>query len=217
MSEQIDLKGLSYADLSALMKKKREEEHQSRLMKRDAYEGIRGEVIKRIEDKVRAVGYDVKELFTFVKNETSAFYDVMSEYGELRREGQMSFKIQSEAFRVEVKSYRVKKFDERADIAATRLVKFLREWIKVSQYGTNNPMYQLAMLLLERNQQGDLDYKSVSKLYDLESQFNNVEYSEIMQLFKESNVVESTAVNYYFYECTELGVWKKIEVSFNRL
>ena len=78
-------------------------------------------------------------------------------------------------------------------------------------------MYQLAMTLLERNKYGQLDYKSVSKLYDLESKFNSPDYSEIMQLFKESNVTEGSAVNFYFFEKNELGVWHKLEPSFNRM
>ena len=38
-----------------------------------------------------------------------------------------------------------------------------------------------------------------------------------MQLFKESNVTEGSAVNFYFFEKNELGVWHKLEPSFNRM
>jgi hypothetical protein len=129
----------------------------------------------------------------------------------------MSFRIGDDRFRVEVKSNKVKKFDERADIAAGRLIRFLRDWIQTRGDGAGDPLYQLAMMLLERNRQGDLDYKSVSKLYDLEDRFGSEEYSSIMQLFRESNVVMSTATDYYFFECDETGVWRRIEVSFNRI
>lgn len=71
--------------------------------------------------------------------------------------------------------------------------------------------------LLERNRKGDLDYKSISKLYDLEAQFGDPEYSQIMQLFKESNVVNGTAINFYFHQRDERGVWHRIEPSFNRM
>ena len=72
------------------------------------------------------------------------------------------------------------------------------------------------MTLLERNKTGDLDYKSISKLYELEDRFDG-EYAEIMQLFKESNVVQKNATNYYFSRLDENGVWRKIEPSFCRL
>ena len=72
-------------------------------------------------------------------------------------------------------------------------------------------------LELERNKTGDLDYKSISKLYELEDKFDE-EYAEIMRLFKEANVVQTTATNYYFSKRNaENGVWTRIEPSFCRL
>src|SRR5690606_33962411 len=120
-------------------------------------------------------------------------------------------------YRIDVKTNKVKKFDERADLAASRLIEFLQKWIERAPGGTDNPMYQLAMVLLERNKDGDLDYKNVSKLYDLESKFADPEYGEIMMLFKESHLVEGTATNYYFWKRDKQSVWRKIEPSFNRL
>jgi len=73
------------------------------------------------------------------------------------------------------------------------------------------------MLAIERNSRGDLDYKQISNLYQLEGKFNDPVYSAIMELFRESHVTEGTATNFYFYKKNELGVWKKIEISFNRL
>ena len=79
-------------------------------------------------------------------------------------------------------------------------------------------MYQLAMVLLDRNKEGDLDYKNISKLYQLESKFNDCEYSrEIMELFKESHLVEGNAIRYYFWRKDKNEVWRRIEPSFNRL
>lgn len=213
----IDLKNVSAADLEAALKTKKEEERKQALDKRATYEGIRADVNYKIESKVRAVVTDVRALFDFVVAESSAFYEVMKEYGQLRTDNQMSFKIPGDKFKVEVIRNKVKKFDERADVAAARLIEFLRAWISNNGKGEDDPMYQLTMTLLERNQYGDLDYKSISKLYDYEQKFNDPEYSSIMQLFKESNVVEGTAVNFYFFEKTDLGVWRKLEVNFNRL
>lgn len=142
----------------------------------------------------------------------------MLEYGQLKRgDQQMSFTAQEGNFKIEVKSNKVKKFDERADVAAARLIEFLQNWIQGKDDGADNPMYQLAMTLLERNKNGDLDYKSISKLYELDNQFNDPEYSDIMNLFKESHLVEGTATNFYFYEKDNMGVWRKLEPSFNRM
>ena len=56
----------------------------------------------------------------------------------------------------------------------------------------------------------------MQELYELEDRFDS-EYTEIMDLFRESNVVYKTAVNYYFHKRDENGVWHRIEPSFCRL
>lgn len=212
-----DIKKLSPAERQKLLAELQSQEAVDRERSRESYVSIRADVVTRIEHKVRAVTEDVKSLAKFVSEEAEAFYKIMAEYGQLRNEDQKSFTIQHDNFRILVKSNKVKRFDERADVAAARLVEFLQEWISQRPNGTEDPMYQLAMILLERNRNGDLEYKSVSKLYELESRFNNEVYSDIMRLFKESNVVEGNAINYYFAEKTKLGVWRKIEPSFNRI
>lgn len=71
--------------------------------------------------------------------------------------------------------------------------------------------------MIQRNGNGDLDYKSISALYSLEDSFNDPEYSEIMNLFKESNRVENTVINFYFEEKNKYNLWQKVEPSFNRI
>lgn len=200
------------------MARKRAEEREEGIKRREAYEAIRAEVVSGVESKVRAVCADVRGLHKFCLDELGAFRQTMLEYGQLKRgDQQMSYTVQEGDFRIEVRSNKVKRFDERADVAAARLIEFLQNWIQGKDDGADNPMYQLAMTLLERNKNGDLDYKSISKLYELESQFNDPKYSDIMNLFKESHLVEGTATNFYFFEKDTLGVWRKLEPSFNRM
>lgn len=204
-------------ELEALLKQRKQAAQAKRKERKEAYESLRADVVSRVETRVRQVAGDVRALFDTVQGETAAFKEVMGEYGQLRREGQLSFTLEEGNFKLEVRASKTKRFDERADVAAARLIEFLQEWINDRQKGVNDPMYQLAMTLLERNRQGDLDYKSISKLYAMEDDFGSDEYSEIMRLFKESNVVEGTAINYYFWERSPRGVWLKIEPSFNRM
>lgn len=208
---------MSVQELETLLESKRKSEHENRLKKREAYESIRADVVHRIKARVMQESESIADLFKLIQEECETFYQIMVEYGQLRYENQQSYTIQDNDFKIEVKSNKVKKFDERADMAASRLIDFLNEWMQRSEKGTNDPMYQLAMTLLERNKVGELDYKSISKLYELEDQFNDSEYSAIMQLFKESNVTLGNAVNYYFSRKTERGVWLRVELSFNRL
>ncbi|MFR9546729.1 MAG: DUF3164 family protein [Rikenellaceae bacterium] len=213
----MDITNLSKEQKQELFAQLQKEQQNDVSVRREAYEKLRKDVVERIKERVVTTGATVKELFNFVKGETSAFYSIMSEYGALSRDGQMNYTLMEDDFKVEVRTHKIKKFDERAELAAGRLVEFLNGWIAMSAKGVDDPMYQLAMNMLSRNQNGDLDYKSISKLYELEDKFSDPEYSEIMSLFKESNKVDSTTTNFYFYKRSDMGVWSRVEVSFNRM
>ena len=211
------LKGMSKEQRAALLAQLQSEAKNDRVAKRETYEALRGEFMYDVLTRVNDVEQTVSGFKKWLDDETGAFTKVMREYGAVKNDGQQSYTITDGDFKLEVKFNKVKGFDERADIAAERLVDYLKRYMEASEKGVEDPMYQMAMTLLERNKTGDLDYKSISKLYELEDKFDE-EYAEIMQLFKEANVVQTTATNYYFSKRNpENGVWTRIEPSFCRL
>lgn len=215
---QIDLSQMTAEEKKALLAQLNADANESRQAKRDAYEGLRAEFMHRVEEFLVNVTADVKGFKQWLEKESEGFISVMHDYGQLKNADQRNYTITDGDFRLQVASNSVKGFDERADMAAERLVAYLKNYMQKSEKGQEDPMYQLAMTLLERNQRGDLDYKSISKLYELEDRFGDQEYKDIMTLFKESNVVQKTAVNYYFFRRhKETGVWMRIEPSFCRL
>ena len=211
------LKGMSKEQRAALLAQLQSEAQNDRVAKRESYEALRGQFMYDVLTRVNDVEQTVSGFKKWLDGETSAFTKVMREYGAVKNEGQQSYTITDGDFKLEVKFNKVKGFDERADLAAERLVDYLKRYMEASEKGVEDPMYQMAMTLLERNKTGDLDYKSISKLYELEDRFDE-EYAEIMRLFKEANVVQATATNYYFSKRNpENGVWSRIEPSFCRL
>lgn len=215
--EKIDLNldSMSPAQLDELLNKANEIKNDKRQAAQVAYESLRGEFCNTVKDKLFDVTKAVTEFRSWLNGESSAFREVMQEYCQLRQ-GQRSITVAYADFRIEIKESTMRTFDERADAAAERLVDYLRKWIVTSGRNTDDAMYQLVMTLLERNQKGDLDKDSIEKLYKQESKFDEG-YKEIMNLFRESRVVEHTSLNYYFYRRDEMGVWRKIEPSFCRL
>lgn len=213
----IDINNLSPEQKAELLQKLSAEAKATDRKKKEAYESLRADFIARVKDKVRDYATRGTELKEWLRNESEAFFDVMKDYGKLKRTDQIGFNVSDIDFKMRVAGAKVKGFDERADIAEKRLVDFLTEWVKESEKGTSDPMYKLAMMMIQRNEAGDLDYKSISRLYELESDFNSPDYCEIMQMFRDSNVVEKTAIHFYFEEKNTYNVWKKIEPSFNRL
>lgn len=211
------LKGLSAEQQEELLRTLTANKQQSELDKRNAYESIRTSFGRNVKDEVVRVALSVKKFRDWLDKEGEGFKEVMAEYGKLRNKEQRGYTLVVDDFKLEVKSQDVKGFDERAELAAQRLMEYLGAYIDKSEKGEDDPMYQLCMNLLERNRNGKFNYTSISKLYQLEGKFNDEEYTSIMNLFRESNVTKETVVSYYFSQKGEDGVWRKIEPSFCRL
>ncbi len=216
--KNVDIKSMSKEQRAALMQQLQQEDREDRIARREAYEGLRAEFMQDTQNRVQELVEHVREFHKWLESEASSFTEVMKDYGQIRGgEQQRSYTVTEGDFKLEIKSNKVKGFDERADLAAERLMDYLKRYMQKSDKGQDDPMYQMAMTLLERNNNGDLDYKSISKLYELEDKFDS-EYADIMGLFKESNVVQRNATNYYFSKKNpKTGVWTKIEPSFCRL
>lgn len=216
-NQSVDIKSLSKEQRAALMAQLQQEEKEDRIARRETYEALRDEFMHEVKTNVLEMVNAVTLFRIWLEQEVDAFTQVMKEYGQVKSDEQRSYTITDGDFRLEVKSNKVKGFDERADMAADRLIDYLKRYMRNSEKGSDDPMYQMAMTLLERNKMGDLDYKSISKLYELEDKFDE-EYADIMRLFKEANVVQRNATNYYFSSRDpENGVWTRIEPSFCRL
>ena len=213
----MNIKDMSKEERAQLLAELQNEEKKSRIERRETYEGLRASFMKEVEENVVELTNAVGLFKEWLAQEVESFVSIMKEYGQVRKSDQRSYTITDGNFRLEISSNKVKGFDERADLAAERLIDYLKRYMQQSEKGSDDPMYQMAMTLLERNKAGDLDYKSISKLYELEDKFDS-EYSEIMTLFKEANVVQKNAVNYYFSKKNQdTNVWERIEPSFCRL
>lgn len=217
MTTEEILKGLSAEQKEDILKTLSAQQQQSELDKRNAYESIRTSFGRNVKDEVVRVALSVKKFRDWLDKESEGFKEVMAEYGKLRSKEQRGYTLVVDDFKLEVKSQDVKGFDERAELAAQRLMEYLGAYIDKSEKGEDDPMYQLCMNLLERNRNGKFNYTSISKLYQLEGKFNDEEYTSIMNLFRESYVTKETVVSYYFSQKGEDGVWRKIEPSFCRL
>jgi hypothetical protein len=216
-NKRVDLSQMSAEEKARLLAELQTETQRDRLNRRETYEGLRKDFMQGVKARVSDVTKSVADFKAWLDDEVGTFTSLMREYGQVKTEGQQSYTITDDDFRLEVKFNKVKGFDERADMAAERLVEYLQGYMERSAAGVDDPMYQMAMTLLERNKKGDLDYKSISKLYELEDKFDG-EYVEIMKMFREANVVQATATNYYFSERNDqTGVWYRIEPSFCRL
>lgn len=153
----MDISKLSKEEKAELLRKLKEEEKTESIQRKETYEALRHQFMFDVESKLMPVVNDVQGFYDWIVGESKAFRNVMREYGQLRmRQGEetATFSVVDGNFKLEVKSNKVKSFDERADLAAERLIDYLKNYIAHSEKGVDDPMYQMAMTLLERNRQG---------------------------------------------------------------
>lgn len=210
------LEGMSAEDKAVLLAQLQKEKQAQKLAQREAYEGLRATFVNEVKRKVEEATSVITSLKAWLDEESESFLGVMGEYGQLRHKEQASFTVVEGDFKVVVSSQCIKDFDERAELASTRLIAYLDNYVSSREGGTDDPIYQLAMQMLERGKRGTLDYKNISRLYSLEDKFDE-EYRAIMDLFRESHTEKYSVRNYYFYTRTSDNRWERIEPSFCRL
>ena len=134
-NQSVDIKSLSKEQRAALMAQLQQEEKEDRIARRETYEALRGEFMQDVKPKVTSLVEDVKGFRGWLEKEADAFTKVMKEYGQVKSDEQRSYTITDGDFRLEVKSNKVKGFDERADMAADRLIDYLKRYMQNSEKG----------------------------------------------------------------------------------
>ncbi len=130
MDTNINLAELTAEQKSELLAQLQSEQKENRQQKRDAYEGLRAQFLIEVERKVQAISDEVAAFKEWLDKEAQGFTDLMREYGQVRREGQQSYTITDGKFKIEIASNKVKAFDERADMAAERLIEYLKGYME---------------------------------------------------------------------------------------
>lgn len=210
------LEGMTPEEKATLLTQLQKEKQAQKLAQREAYEGLRATFVNEVKRKVEEATSVITSLKSWLDEESESFFGVMAEYGQLRHKDQANFTVVEGDFKVVVSSQCIKDFDERAEVASARLIAYLDDYVTRTQGGTEDPIYQLALQMLERGKRGTLDYKNISRLYSLEDKFDD-EYRAIMALFRESHIEKHSVRYYHFYQRTEAGTWERIEPSFCRL
>lgn len=122
----MNIDNLSEKELSDLLAKISAEKKRKADAKRKNYQKLRTKFLASVEKRVRRYVKDGQELKEWLRQESESYYNALKEYGELKRDEQLGFTVNNDTFRVQVKGNRVKRFDERADVAEKRLIDYLK-------------------------------------------------------------------------------------------
>jgi hypothetical protein len=76
-------------------------------------------------------------------------------------------------------------------------------------------LHKLILSLLERNHKtGDLDISNIQRLYQMENDFDDANWTEAIRLFKESYNAESTTIYLRVFEKQADSSWKLVNLNF---
>lgn len=189
----IDLSALSTEQLEKALAQKREEENKAKQAKRKEYEQNREDLICGLGMMAYAVQKKIEELKKVAFGELSSFRSQMLEYGELKggQRNKGSFSLQNERYKIEFKTQMRKAFDERAELAESKLREFLNTFLKKKAH---KDVVAIINALLERNTKtNDYDINLINRLYSMEDRFDDANWRDAIKLFKESYSPAGTA------------------------
>jgi hypothetical protein len=207
------LENLTTEQLEELLAKRKRKEREEAKQKRLAYEKRRNDLVITQSQVAIRLRDMLKEFKTRAFEELAIFYNEMQQYGDVKKEGKGNFQLVDEEsrFKILFASQVRSGFDERAELAESKLKAFLETTVKKRDLG----LHDLIMSLLERNSvSGDFDIRLLGRLMEMEDKFDDPNWNEAIRLFKESYQEQGTSTYVRFYERdSENQGWKLINLN----
>lgn len=214
----INLKNLNAQERKELMKElaKQEEADRKKLEKeKKLYEAEKHSFVNKMFTKAESV----YEMLLALKEELSEGMEAhsvkLNNYGKIRSNSKGGFHIENSENTLRVKRVRDTEptWDERA-IKATLLIKeFLKDTVKKRDLQT----FEMLMVFLERNKQGDLELSRVMDLLQFEEKFEDERWKEGLRLLKESYKNVLKGYGFLFQKKGNDGKWESLTLNFSRI
>ncbi len=211
--QTIDISQISSEQLEALLAEKKAAEVAERNEKRRNYECERNALVDALGGEALNVEYQLKELKAFAFANLSEFRNTMLEYGDLKRgeKNKGSFSIQNETFRIEFSNHLIKAFDERAELAESKLREFMNGFLKKKAH---KDVIAIISALLERNtKSGAYDINLINRLYAMKDKFNEPCWIEAIERFQEAYSPAGTTQYVRFFRKNAAGGWEPIAMN----
>ena len=208
---------ISVEELEELLNEKKAFANKQKKAKRESYELRRESMINDLcgfAVGLRGQMIDLK-LESFM--ELAKFRLEMLAYGEIRggENNKGSFEVKNDRYKIKFSSQVNTCFDERAELAETKLKQFLASFVKKN----DKKAYTLIMTLMEKNSKtGDFDYDLINRLYKMKDQFQNPLWVEALEMFMESYSPYGTAQYIQFFVKNEgNNSWEAVVLDFAKL
>lgn len=174
--------------------------------------------LKKKERFLERVIKDAKKAETVIKSQkekmvkqiTDYLESVASSYGE-HWKGNTQIISFSQEMKVEVNVSEHIEFDERLQVAKSKIDKCIESW----SVGSDNKIATLVKSAFKVDKKGKVNTKQILMLR--QHQFKDAQWKEAMDIISEAINVVSSKAYYKFFEKTEDGEWKVIELNFSKI
>ncbi|PCH69416.1 MAG: hypothetical protein COC06_07675 [Bacteroidales bacterium] len=155
-----------------------------------------------------------KQASVFAKHnlyEGGCMWEVMAEYGDLRKGNKGSFEIETkdEDYKITYSNAKRKKFDETVSIAMTKLQECVDDGLLGS---ADNVLSEMSTGLLKK-EKGNIDMGVLQSLYKFENKVNHPKYTDTMELFRGAYKEVGKASYLTVHRKDERGSWSLIIVD----
>jgi len=139
----------------------------------------------------------------------------LANYGKIRKNSKGGFQIEDESNTERIKRIRDTEptWDERATKAESLIKEFLMDTVKKRDKKT----FEMLMVFLERNKNGDLELSRVMDLLQFEDNYDDVRWKEGLRLLKQSYRNVLKGFGYLLQEKGTDGKWKSLVLNFSSI
>lgn len=205
---------LTEEELEKLLAEKKKQKQVAEKKAREEYEKARDQLVNNLHETALQLNSKLGVFKDGCMKALTDFYARMQEYGDARgSKGNFTLFSNDGELKISYKVKQISSFDERADLAEEKLTNFLERFIKAR----NKKTYKLVMSLLERTNAGDFDINLINRLYKMENDFDDPDWTEAIKLFKESYAPRGTASYVTFHRRDEQGKFQNLTLNFSSI
>lgn len=211
----ISLENISYQELEAMLKEKREQERIERSRRKAEYEWERDQLVDQMVARAKTLQRQMQDFKNYCLEQFEEFRDTANEYGDIRSNSKGGFSLRSSATEnlVSLDRNTVSEYDERAAMAEALLREFLEETVKKRDKQT----YRVISTLLQRNKEGEYTPGRVASLLKIKDNYDDPRWLKAMELFEESYQNRMISYSVSFFKKDNMGKDVPVTLTFSRL
>jgi hypothetical protein len=206
---------LTIEELEILLAEKKKAEVERQRREREQYEKYTNDTTENIVQEALKLE---KSIITFHTDSTAKLREMrekLNAYGAIRSNSKGGYHRVTAAgtHKVVYKYSTVCVWDERAEKAEALLRDFLSDFIKKRDM----KLYNIIAAILERNEEGKLEYARIQSLYSREDEFDDPRWKEAIRLFKQSYYPASSKMYIEVYRRSESDKWMPVKLNLSSI